>query len=166
MTDRPDIRAAVERRLKRRHAAERRFRLYGVLAITVAVAFLALLLGRIIEQGHSAFVTPSITLDVPVDPARGAGVAPGAPEELSIDPELAGLLLGERVRRVGGAEGGPQGPPVAASQVVALASAAVGEDRRAAGLVSHPCQAGGHAVTARSRIVRRAVGTIERSVTS
>ena len=90
MTDRPDIRAAVQRRLKRRHAAERRFRLYGVLAITVAVAFLALLLGRIIDQGHSAFVTHSITLDVPVDAAR---VDPAYPQGANYDQMAAEALL-------------------------------------------------------------------------
>jgi phosphate transport system permease protein len=41
--------------LKRRYAREGRFRLYGLLAIGVAVGFLLLLLGRIIEQGHTAF---------------------------------------------------------------------------------------------------------------
>ena len=90
MTDRPDIRAAVQRRLKRRHAAERRFRLYGVLAIAVAVAFLALLLGRIIDQGHSAFVTHSITLDVPVDAAR---VDPAYPQGANYDQMAAEALL-------------------------------------------------------------------------
>jgi phosphate transport system permease protein len=56
--------------LKRRYAHEGRFRLYGLLAIGVAVGFLLLLLGRIIEQGHTAFYTHSVTVPVYMDPAR------------------------------------------------------------------------------------------------
>lgn len=62
--------ARAQKRLRRRYRAEKRFRLYGLLAITVAVAFLALLLGRIIEQGHTAFYTHSVSLPVYVDPER------------------------------------------------------------------------------------------------
>jgi phosphate transport system permease protein len=90
MTDRPDIRAAVARRLKQRHAAERRFRLYGVLAIGVALAFLAILLGRIIEQGHTAFFTHSITLDVAVD---GSRIDPAYPQGANYDQMATEALL-------------------------------------------------------------------------
>ena len=71
------------------------------------------------------------------------GVAPGAAEELPVDPELAGLLLGEGVRRVHAAERGPGGPPVGAAEVVALAATAVAEDRRAAVGVAHVAEPGG-----------------------
>ncbi|HST91795.1 MAG TPA: phosphate ABC transporter permease PstA [Brevundimonas sp.] len=56
--------------LKRRYARERRFRMYGLLAIGFAVGFLLLLLGRIVEQGHTAFYTHTITVPVYMDPAR------------------------------------------------------------------------------------------------
>ena len=56
--------------LKRRYAREGRFRLYGLLAIGVAVGFLLLLLGRIVEQGHTAFYAHSMTVPVYMDPAR------------------------------------------------------------------------------------------------
>lgn len=56
--------------LKRRYAREGRFRLYGLLAIGVAVGFLLLLLGRIIEQGHTAFYSHTLTVPVYMDPAR------------------------------------------------------------------------------------------------
>ena len=56
--------------LKRRYARERRFRMYGLLAIGFAVGFLLLLLGRIVEQGHTAFYTHSVTVPVYMDPAR------------------------------------------------------------------------------------------------
>ena len=56
--------------LKRRYARERRFKLYGLLAIGVAVGFLLLLLGRLVEQGHTAFYTHSMTVPVYMDPTR------------------------------------------------------------------------------------------------
>ena len=43
--------------LKKRHAAEGRFRLYGRVAIVVALSFLVLLLGRLGLQGYSTFTT-------------------------------------------------------------------------------------------------------------
>jgi phosphate transport system permease protein len=67
----PEMRAdRLRAGLKRRYAREGRFRLYGLLAIGVAVGFLLLLLGRIIEQGHTAFYTHTITVPVYMDPAR------------------------------------------------------------------------------------------------
>jgi phosphate transport system permease protein len=56
--------------LKARYAREKRFKLYGVMAIAVAVGFLLLLLGRIIEQGHTAFYAHDLTVPVYMDPAR------------------------------------------------------------------------------------------------
>jgi phosphate transport system permease protein len=61
---------AVARRLKKRYAAETRFRLYGRVAIITALAFLALLIGRIAAQGWTALETYSISLPVYLDPAR------------------------------------------------------------------------------------------------
>jgi phosphate transport system permease protein len=67
----PEVRAnRLRAGLKRRYAREGRFRLYGLLAIGVAVGFLLLLLGRIIEQGHTAFYSHTITVPVYMDPAR------------------------------------------------------------------------------------------------
>ena len=67
----PEMRAdRLRAGLKRRYAREGRFKLYGLLAIGVAVGFLLLLLGRIIEQGHTAFYAHTITVPVYMDPAR------------------------------------------------------------------------------------------------
>ncbi|MGZ9099954.1 MAG: phosphate ABC transporter permease PstA [Brevundimonas sp.] len=67
----PEIRAERLRAgLKRRYAREGRFKLYGLLAIGVAVGFLLLLLGRIVEQGHTAFYAHTVTVPVYMDPAR------------------------------------------------------------------------------------------------
>jgi len=56
--------------LKARYARERRFKLYGVLAVSVAIGFLILLLGRIVMQGHTAFYAHEITLPVYMDASR------------------------------------------------------------------------------------------------
>ncbi len=60
----------LQKGLRRRYARERRFRIYGALAIAVAIGFLALLLGRIWTQGHTAFYAHEATIPVYMDPAR------------------------------------------------------------------------------------------------
>ncbi|MDP3749214.1 MAG: phosphate ABC transporter permease PstA [Phenylobacterium sp.] len=65
-----DLRRLVEARLKRRHAQERRFRLYGRIAIIVALSFLAVLLGRIVHQGYTTFIDNQIGVSVYLDPAK------------------------------------------------------------------------------------------------
>jgi len=47
-----------------------RFRLYGRIAIIVALSFLAVLLGRIISQGYTTFVDNQISVSVYLDPAK------------------------------------------------------------------------------------------------
>jgi len=49
---RPDLSAA---RLRKRYAAERRFRLYGIVAVIMAIGMLAVLLGSIVANGYTAF---------------------------------------------------------------------------------------------------------------
>lgn len=61
---------AAATHLKKRHAAEARFRLYGRLAITVALAFLTILLVRIGMQGYSTFTTNTISMPVYLDPSK------------------------------------------------------------------------------------------------
>lgn len=60
-------RAARNARTKKRYAAEKRFRLYGVLAIVSALGFLAFLFTSIIGNGWSAFLQTSIRLDIYFD---------------------------------------------------------------------------------------------------
>ena len=54
----------VERRLKARYAAERRFRWYGIAAIAFALGFLALLFASIVAKGWTAFQQTMVRLDV------------------------------------------------------------------------------------------------------
>jgi phosphate transport system permease protein len=53
--------------LKRRHRSERLFRLYGIVSLVAALVFLAVLLGSIVRQGHGAFLTTYIKLDIAFD---------------------------------------------------------------------------------------------------
>ena len=64
------LRQAVEARLKQRHQQERRFRLYGRIAIITALAFLAVLVGRIVTQGYTTFVSYDVSVPVYLDPAK------------------------------------------------------------------------------------------------
>jgi phosphate transport system permease protein len=54
--------------LKRRYAAERRFKLYGLCAVMFGFVFLAILFGSIIKNGWSAFLQSSYRLDIVLDP--------------------------------------------------------------------------------------------------
>ena len=60
----------VNRGLKRRYRAERRFRIYGIVAISLSLAFLALLFVTITGNGYTAFLQTEIRLDVHFDPAQ------------------------------------------------------------------------------------------------
>lgn len=55
------------RRLQRRKAAEKRFRLYGAISVTTGVAFLALLFVTIVGKGYTAFVQTYIQLEINFD---------------------------------------------------------------------------------------------------
>jgi phosphate transport system permease protein len=50
--------------IKRRYAAERRFRAYGLIAITLGLAFLAILMFTIISKGYTAFWQTTFSLPV------------------------------------------------------------------------------------------------------
>jgi len=54
--------------LKKRYAAEARFKMYGIAAITFGLVFLAIMLGSIIGKGHTAFWQTNVTLPVTFDP--------------------------------------------------------------------------------------------------
>lgn len=50
--------------IKRRYAAERRFRAYGIAAISFGLIFLALLLSSVVSKGYTAFLQTTITVPV------------------------------------------------------------------------------------------------------
>jgi phosphate transport system permease protein len=64
-----ETRARVERSLRRRYWAERRFRAYGLLAVLLGISFVFVLFGSIVSKGYMAFRQAYVTLDVHYDPA-------------------------------------------------------------------------------------------------
>ena len=74
--------------------------------------------------------------------ARGVAARPA--EQLPVDPELAGLLLGERVRVVADTERRTERAAVPTTEMVALAAAAVEEDLVAAVFVDDVLEPRGH----------------------
>jgi phosphate transport system permease protein len=64
-----EIAAVVRRGLARRYARERRFRYYGLGAVVLGLAFLALLFGTILGKGYTAFQQTYVQIEVELDPA-------------------------------------------------------------------------------------------------
>ncbi|TCS61110.1 phosphate ABC transporter membrane protein 2 (PhoT family) [Primorskyibacter sedentarius] len=60
----------ADARTKKRNAAEKRFRMYGIAAIAVGLIFLVVLLTAIITNGKSAFQQTFIMTEVFLDPAK------------------------------------------------------------------------------------------------
>ena len=58
---------AVRNSLKRRYAAEKRFRAYGVLALLFSFLMLVTLFATIIGNGYTAFVQTEVRLDIKLD---------------------------------------------------------------------------------------------------
>lgn len=111
-------RASVRRDIgiKKRYAAEQRFRMYGIIAIAIGIFFLAALLWSVISNGYTAFWQTSINLDVTfaeniIDPDNERATDPNTlltanypklatdalAAKLGVDPENRRL-----VREVGG----------------------------------------------------------------
>ncbi len=62
------VRELVERGLRRRYRAERRFRAYGLAAATSGLVFVGFLFLSIISTGYTAFIQTYIRIDVRFDP--------------------------------------------------------------------------------------------------
>lgn len=81
---------AANRLLKKRYAAEGRFKLYGRIAIVIALSFLAILIGRIAVQGYTTFTTHSMSLAVYLDPTA---IDPAYPAGANYDYLVAQGML-------------------------------------------------------------------------
>src|SRR3546814_20983206 len=62
----------ARKRVQRRHAADRRMRLYWLAAIGLAIGLLAILIGPLVLSGYTAFVQTKVALTGYVDPAQVA----------------------------------------------------------------------------------------------
>lgn len=68
MSDRKTNSELIEAGLARRYRAERRFKMYGIAAIVVALGFLVVMLSAILVRGASAINQTQISLEVFIDP--------------------------------------------------------------------------------------------------
>ena len=64
-----DIKTIVNAGLQRRHAAERRFRSYGLIAISLGLLFVVLMFANIIGKGYPAFWQTYVQVPISFDPA-------------------------------------------------------------------------------------------------
>jgi phosphate transport system permease protein len=69
MAGRRSIVEVVEAGMKKRRAAEKRFRFFGQLAVGLGLLFLVLLFASIIGNGYTAFWQTYVRLDLKLDPA-------------------------------------------------------------------------------------------------
>jgi phosphate transport system permease protein len=100
---------AMQRRIRRRYAAERRFRLLGLFAILLAASFLAFLLFNMFANGIRGFTQTEIRLTV--DFARsGLVIDPAALSGDGADEALAAADIDGAVRRAAEAQHGREGP--------------------------------------------------------
>jgi phosphate transport system permease protein len=81
----------VEASLKRRYAAERRFRRLGAGAILLGLLFVGLLFVSIVSKGYSAFWQTHIQMDIHFDPEVIAPTGDRSPEAL-MRADYAGLV--------------------------------------------------------------------------
>ncbi|MCB0321006.1 MAG: DUF3333 domain-containing protein, partial [Bdellovibrionales bacterium] len=93
----PEMELARERRLRARHRAERRFRLCGMCAVSVALISLAVLVYTIASSGLGAFYRTELVLDVTFDRETL-----GVPEDIysqekTGESELGSVVLSDEV---------------------------------------------------------------------
>mgnify|MGYP003137250785 FL=1 len=60
----------LARNIKKRYAAERRFKIYGLSAIAIALMALVVLGYSIISKGYSAFFQTYVQMEIFFDPAK------------------------------------------------------------------------------------------------
>jgi phosphate transport system permease protein len=88
--------AAMQRRIRRRYAAERRFRLFGMLAVILSAAFLAFLIFTMIANGARGFTRSEVALTLDF-PAMGLEVERSHLSSPGADLALSGAGLQDRV---------------------------------------------------------------------
>lgn len=100
---------AMQRRVARRYASERRFRFLGFFAVALSGAFLAFLLGTMLFQGIGGFTQTEIRLTVDF-PSVAASVTPEALTGKSAEEAMATLDLEGLVSTSATATLGENGP--------------------------------------------------------
>lgn len=78
-------------RSRKRNRSETRFKLYGLLAILLGVAFLAILFTSIVSKGYTAFLQTYIALDIEYDP-EVLGIGSARDPQTLAGANYAGLI--------------------------------------------------------------------------
>ena len=81
-----------EKRLKKRHNAEKRFRFYGLASIFLALLFVLILVQNIFSKGSSAFMKTAINVDVFYDPEL-LGVKNGATKDEILEADFFDITI-------------------------------------------------------------------------
>jgi phosphate transport system permease protein len=97
---------SMQRRIRRRYAAERRFRLLGLAAVVLSAGFLAYLLLTMIAQGAAGFTRTEISVPVDLAAAR-LPIEPTRVQGRGADLALAGSGLESAVEAAAGRAYGP-----------------------------------------------------------
>ncbi len=98
----------MQQRIRRRYAAERRFRYIGLGAVLLSAAFLAFLLITMLANGVRGFTQTEVRLDI--DFARSALIIdPATLQGFGADAALAGADIDGAVRKAAAAQYGPRG---------------------------------------------------------
>ena len=99
---------AMQRRVRRRYAAERRFRLLGLAAVVASAGFLAFLLATMVMNGAGGFLQTRVM--VPFDfPRLGLALEPSRLHGMGADLALAGADLPAATARAARQAYGPEG---------------------------------------------------------
>ena len=81
-----------EKRLKKRHNAEKRFRFYGLASIFLALLFVLILVQNIFSKGSSAFMKTAINVEVFYDPEL-LGVKNGATKDEILEADFFDITI-------------------------------------------------------------------------
>ena len=122
---------AMTRRVRRRYAAERRFRLFGLAAIVLAVGFLLFLLGTMVANGARGFLSTEVALTIDF-PAAGLGLTPPRLQGPGADLALAGAQLDAVVDRAATAQYGIDGPDLFSDGAAEIVRRTLKDDPRLA----------------------------------
>lgn len=96
MSNVPSQAELVRKSLKRRYRKERRFRIYGMVAVGVALLSLLILFADIIQKGHTGFLKTTVTLDVHLDGEAMYLSGPTDPDEMAMADFTAPIITALR----------------------------------------------------------------------
>ncbi|HYI63842.1 MAG TPA: phosphate ABC transporter permease PstA [Allosphingosinicella sp.] len=122
---------AMQRRIRKRYGAERRFKLVGLMAVLMSAGFLAFLMWTMVGNGARGFMQTQIRLDLPAEQVSllDAGAWEDAVRVGGGDAIFSGIAW--RTLRDRGARGGPIWLPAADAIDVAAKGEGTAEAERA-----------------------------------